>query len=96
MNGSCGGALRGIGKQHIGAGANLTSYYIIALPLGTWMAFNGMELSGLWLGQCVGMGLVASLELIFVLWTDWDKEVARALQRIEEEGEQRSEREHIV
>ncbi|KAF4992027.1 hypothetical protein FDECE_13834 [Fusarium decemcellulare] len=85
INGSCGGALRGMGKQHIGAGANLTSYYLIALPLGSWMAFKGLELAGLWIGQCVGMGLVATLELLFVLWSNWETEVDRALQRINED-----------
>ncbi|KAI6752523.1 hypothetical protein HG530_013892 [Fusarium avenaceum] len=96
INGSCGGTLRGMGKQYIGAGANLTSYYVIALPLGAWMAFKGLELSGLWLGQCIGMGLVASLELFFVLSTDWDKEIAHALSRIEEDPDHIVERESIV
>lgn len=31
---SCGGVLRGMGKQHVGAGVNLVAYYILALPLG--------------------------------------------------------------
>ncbi|CAG9984525.1 unnamed protein product [Clonostachys byssicola] len=85
LNGSSGGALRGMGKQHIGAAANLTSYYIIALPLGSWLAFRGWELSGLWIGQCIGMGIVASAQLVFVLATDWKLEIERALERISED-----------
>ncbi|KAI8649429.1 hypothetical protein NCS56_01491200 [Fusarium sp. Ph1] len=97
INGSCGGVLRGVGKQHIGAAANLASYYAIALPLGACMAFKGLELSGLWMGQCIGMGLVASLELFFVLCTDWDEEITKALLRIEEQGSgQAAEQQHMV
>lgn len=33
---SCGGVLRGMGKQEIGAGVNLVSYYLVALPIGYW------------------------------------------------------------
>lgn len=34
LNGSCGGVLRGMGRQHVGAVVNLVSYYGGALPLG--------------------------------------------------------------
>lgn len=33
LNGSCGGALRGMGRQHVGAAVNIISYYCGALPL---------------------------------------------------------------
>ncbi|CAG9982340.1 unnamed protein product [Clonostachys byssicola] len=88
VNGSCGGSLRGTGKQHIGAAANITSYYVIALPLGYWLAFRGWELSGLWIAQCIGMGCVALFELMFVLRTNWQKEIDLALERIHEGSEQ--------
>ncbi|WYZ41231.1 hypothetical protein EsH8_V_000126 [Colletotrichum jinshuiense] len=71
LNGSCGGGLRGMGKQNLGALINAVSYYVIALPLGTWMAFSGWELSGLWIGQLVGMILVAGLELFLLLRINW-------------------------
>lgn len=54
LNGSCGGALRGQGRQHIGAAVNIVSYYCGALPLGIWLAFHGWGLTGLWVGQCIG------------------------------------------
>ncbi|EXF75581.1 MatE family transporter [Colletotrichum fioriniae PJ7] len=82
LNGSCGGSLRGIGKQNLGATINALSYYIVALPLGTWMAFSGWELSGLWIGQTVGMILVAGLELVVILSVNWDDEIDKAFQRI--------------
>jgi MATE family multidrug resistance protein len=47
LNGSCGGSLRGMGRQHIGAVVNLVSYYGGALPLGIWLAFHGWGLTGL-------------------------------------------------
>ena len=51
--GSCGGVLRGQGRQHLGALFNIVAYYIIALPLGITLAFHSktrMGLQGLWIG----------------------------------------------
>lgn len=51
--GSCGGILRGQGRQHLGALFNIVAYYIIALPLGITLAFHSkiqMGLQGLWIG----------------------------------------------
>ena len=59
LNGSCGGALRGMGRQHIGATVNIVSYYVLALPLGIYLAFwQDWGLSGLWMGQCIALYLV--------------------------------------
>jgi multidrug resistance protein, MATE family len=58
LNGSCGGALRGMGRQHVGAAVNIVSYYMGALPLGIWLAFHGWGLGGLWVGQCIALYLV--------------------------------------
>jgi MATE family multidrug resistance protein len=55
LNGSCGGALRGMGRQHIGAAVNIVSYYCGALPLGIYLAFHGWSLAGLWVGQCIAL-----------------------------------------
>ncbi|KAH8162275.1 hypothetical protein CIB48_g5960 [Xylaria polymorpha] len=41
LNGSCGGVLRGMGKQWVGALVNLISYYGGALPMGIYLAFHG-------------------------------------------------------
>ncbi|KPI39016.1 putative transporter [Cyphellophora attinorum] len=57
LNGSCGGALRGMGRQEIGAAVNIISYYGGALPLGIYLAFHGWGLAGLWLGQCIASTL---------------------------------------
>lgn len=86
LNGSCGGALRGMGKQWIGAAVNLFSYYGAALPGGIYLAFHGWGLVGLWVGQCVALYLVGALEWIIVGLTNWPKECEVALSRLEDDG----------
>ncbi|EED19527.1 MATE efflux family protein subfamily, putative [Talaromyces stipitatus ATCC 10500] len=83
LNGSCGGSLRGMGRQHIGALVNLISYYGGALPLGIWLAFHGWGLKGLWVGQCIALYLVGALEWAIVYLSNWDKEVDKAFQRMD-------------
>ncbi|KAI4161970.1 MAG: hypothetical protein LQ342_004418 [Letrouitia transgressa] len=83
LNGSCGGSLRGIGKQHIGAAINIVSYYCIALPLGIYMAFHGWGLKGLWVGQCIALYIVGILEWAFVAFSNWDVQVKKAFDRMD-------------
>ena len=85
LNGSCGGSLRGMGRQHIGAAVNIISYYAIALPLGIWLAFHGWRLSGLWMGQCVALYLVGFLEWIIVAWSDWEHQIQKAFDRMDKD-----------
>lgn len=87
LNGSCGGSLRGMGKQHIGAAVNIISYYCIALPLGIWLAFHGWRLPGLWLGQCIALYLVGFLEWGIVAFSRWDREVDAAFARMDKPDE---------
>ncbi|KAI6090011.1 MATE efflux family protein [Hypoxylon rubiginosum] len=84
LNGSCGGALRGMGRQWVGALVNLLSYYGGALPAGIYLAFHGWGLQGLWIGQCVALYLVGILEWVIVGMSKWDKEVLRALERLDD------------
>ncbi|KAI0164530.1 MATE efflux family protein [Hypoxylon sp. FL1284] len=83
LNGSCGGALRGMGRQWVGALVNLVSYYGGALPAGVYLAFHGWGLRGLWVGQCAALYLVGALEWAVVGLSNWDKEVRRALDRLD-------------
>ncbi|GKT50907.1 putative transporter [Colletotrichum spaethianum] len=95
LNGSCGGALRGMGRQWVGAVVNLVSYYGGALPAGIYLAFNGWGLAGLWIGQCVALYLVGALEWVIVGFSKWDKECQRALDRLDDsssDGEVEAER----
>ena len=83
LNGSCGGALRGMGRQWVGALVNVVSYYGGALPAGIYLAFHGWGLAGLWIGQCVALSLVGILEWVLIGLSNWDKEVRKAAERIE-------------
>ncbi|KAK4998863.1 ethionine resistance protein [Elasticomyces elasticus] len=84
LNGSCGGALRGMGRQHIGAAVNIVSYYCGALPLGIYLAFHGWGLGGLWVGQCIALYIVGVAEWAIVAWSNWDLQVQRAFERMDE------------
>ena len=80
---SCGGALRGMGKQIIGAAVNLVSYYCAALPLGIYLAFHGWGLQGLWWGNCIALYIAGVLQYILVSFSKWDREVSRAFRRMD-------------
>ncbi|KAK4902529.1 ethionine resistance protein [Elasticomyces elasticus] len=83
LNGSCGGALRGQGRQHVGAAVNIISYYCGALPLGIYLAFHGWGLGGLWVGQCIALYLVGAAEWVIVAFSDWDKQIENAYNRMD-------------
>jgi MATE family multidrug resistance protein len=85
LNGSCGGSLRGMGRQHIGAAVNIISYYCGALPLGIWLAFHGWGLEGLWVGQCIALYLVGFLEWAIVAFSDWEYQVQKAFERMDQD-----------
>jgi multidrug resistance protein, MATE family len=82
LNGSCGGVLRGMGRQWVGALVNVVSYYCGALPAGIYLAFHGWGLAGLWVGQCVALYLVGALEWVIVGVSNWDREVEKARERL--------------
>ncbi|KAF2190616.1 MATE efflux family protein [Zopfia rhizophila CBS 207.26] len=83
LNGSCGGALRGMGRQHVGATVNLVSYYCGALPLGIWLAFHGWGLAGLWIGQCIALYVVGFAEWAIVVLGNWEYQVKKAFDRMD-------------
>ncbi|KAK3303888.1 putative MATE efflux family protein subfamily [Chaetomium strumarium] len=86
LNGSCGGALRGMGRQWVGALVNCVSYYGGALPGGIYLAFHGWGLAGLWMGQCIALSLVGILEWVIVGLSNWENEVQRAVDRLDDEN----------
>ncbi|KAF8518905.1 MATE efflux family protein [Gautieria morchelliformis] len=81
---SCGGVLRGQGRQHLGAAFNLVAYYVLALPFGLTLAFRFHQgLAGLWIGQVVALFIVGIGEYVAVWrFTDWDEEVRRGIERV--------------
>jgi len=80
---SCGGTLRGMGRQQLGAAVNIISYYCFALPLGIYLAFHGWGLKGLWMGTCLAHWCAGALEWIVVAVTDWEMEVCNAFDRMD-------------
>lgn len=84
LNGSCAGSLRGMGRQHIGAAVNITCYYFGAIPVGTYLAkkLHG-GLFGLWLALCIALYCVGLLEWGFVIFTNWNKQVVNAFERMD-------------
>ncbi|THH12588.1 hypothetical protein EW146_g7558 [Bondarzewia mesenterica] len=83
LAGSCGGVLRGQGRQHLGALFNIIAYYVLALPMGICLAFRyDLGLEGLWIGQVVALFIVGLGEYT-VVWfgTDWEKEVQKGIDR---------------
>ncbi|PKI83821.1 hypothetical protein MVES1_002326 [Malassezia vespertilionis] len=71
--GVAGGILRGSGRQSLSAAINLTSYYVIGMPMCLFLAFGPlhMGLRGLWWGLTVALVYGAGIALFYVWYTDW-------------------------
>nr|XP_060613620.1 multidrug and toxin extrusion protein 2-like [Anolis sagrei ordinatus] len=79
MAATCGGVLRGAGKQKIGAIANAVGYYVVGLPIGITLMFKyGLGVMGLWTGLIVCISLQAASFLVVVLRMDWKKAAEEA------------------
>ncbi|KAH9920427.1 MATE efflux family protein [Fomitopsis serialis] len=98
LAGSCGGVLRGLGRQHLGAIFNLVAYYVLALPMGIALAFlpqTQLGLQGLWIGQVVALTIIALGEYAVVwLAIDWEREVQLSIERNEAEAKRLHLHEH--
>ncbi|GMM35643.1 Erc1 protein [Saccharomycopsis crataegensis] len=87
MNSVTAGLLRGEGMQHIGSITNLSSYYIIGLPLAYFLTFKmGFGLQGLWIGTGVGLFCISVVQIFFSLHVDWDDIISVAQKRNERES----------
>ncbi|XP_042298295.1 multidrug and toxin extrusion protein 1 [Sceloporus undulatus] len=76
---TCGGVLRGAGKQKIGAISNAIGYYAVGLPIGITLMFAyRLGVMGLWTGLIVCISLQAGSFLVVVLRTDWKKAAEEA------------------
>uniref|UniRef100_A0A8C5RM21 Multidrug and toxin extrusion protein n=1 Tax=Laticauda laticaudata TaxID=8630 RepID=A0A8C5RM21_LATLA len=76
---TCGGVLRGAGKQKIGAIANAVGYYVIGLPIGITLMFEyKLGVMGLWTGLIVCISLQATSFLVVVLRMNWKKAAEEA------------------
>ncbi|ODV80762.1 ethionine resistance protein [Suhomyces tanzawaensis NRRL Y-17324] len=75
-----GGVLRGQGRQKIGGYMNLFSYYFLALPSAFIFAFYfKLELIGLWLGMIIALVVTSTLQLYFVVTSDWDYIITQSI-----------------
>ena len=69
------GALRGCGRQFIGAVIMFFGYYVLALPIGIPLALlTPMKVLGMWLGLILGTLLEAVVFMTLVLCTNWTRE----------------------
>ncbi|KAM0041036.1 putative multi antimicrobial extrusion protein [Helianthus debilis subsp. tardiflorus] len=77
------GAVRGSGRQKIGALLNLGAYYLIGIPLAVLFAFvlhfGG---KGLWFGIIAALLAQALFLLILTLCTNWEMEAKKANERV--------------
>nr|XP_043620729.1 protein DETOXIFICATION 16-like [Erigeron canadensis] len=77
------GAVRGSGRQKIGAIINLGAYYLIGIPLAILFAFVlHMGGKGLWFGIIAALFAQALFLLILTLCTNWEKEANKAKERV--------------
>ncbi|XP_068121453.1 multidrug and toxin extrusion protein 2-like [Hyperolius riggenbachi] len=72
--GTCGGILRGAGKQYIGAVTNAVAFYFLGLPIGISLMFAAkLGIVGLWSGLILPVFLQATFFVAYVLRMDWNK-----------------------
>ncbi|KAG6826146.1 hypothetical protein H0H87_007840 [Tephrocybe sp. NHM501043] len=63
-----------------------SSYYIIGIPFGMYLAFHfDMQLHGLWIGLTVSLIYCSFFGTLLSLRTNWDKEVWKVMQRLKEQ-----------
>lgn len=79
------GLIRGLGRQKIGGWINLAVYYVFALPFSFFLTFGPpkLDIEGLWIGPCLGLGLGAFTMWTYMKLTDWSKAVEDARAREE-------------
>ncbi|XP_062078603.1 protein DETOXIFICATION 16-like isoform X2 [Humulus lupulus] len=77
------GSVRGSGRQKIGAFANLAAYYLVGIPVAIVLAFVfHIGGKGLWMGIIVALIMQALCLAILTIYTDWEKEVNNASDRV--------------
>ena len=61
------GVLRGMGRTRPAMLFNFVSYWVLGLPIAWWLGLSrGWGLAGVWWGLALGLGVVATLLLLFV------------------------------
>ncbi|XP_031394703.1 protein DETOXIFICATION 41-like isoform X1 [Punica granatum] len=77
------GVAIGSGWQAVVAYINLTTYYVIGLPIGCVLGFKtSLGAAGIWWGMIVGVLLQTATLVILTARTNWDAEVEKAAARL--------------
>jgi MATE family multidrug resistance protein len=64
-----GGVLRGMGRTVPAAVFNFVGYYVLAFPVGAFLAFETtVGVAGVWWGLCIGLSSVALMLLAWIRW----------------------------
>ncbi|CAL9039549.1 protein DETOXIFICATION 48-like [Musa acuminata AAA Group] len=75
------GVLRGSARPSTGANINLSSFYLVGMPVAVLLGFVGkMGLPGLWLGLLAAQTSCAALMAYALARTDWMTEMERATE----------------
>ncbi|KAG2717639.1 hypothetical protein I3760_03G185600 [Carya illinoinensis] len=83
------GVAIGSGWQGVVAYVNLTTYYIIGLPIGCVLGFKtSLGVAGIWWGMIIGVLLQTLTLIILTARTNWDAEVKRAAERLKNSADQ--------
>ncbi|RUS29816.1 mate-domain-containing protein [Jimgerdemannia flammicorona] len=79
------GVLNGSGRQRTVALLNISSYFLLGLPLGLFLCFRcDMGLVGIWWGVFAAGVIKISGEMLVVGYTNWVGEAERAVKRVRE------------
>ncbi|XP_065851947.1 protein DETOXIFICATION 25-like [Euphorbia lathyris] len=77
------GVAVGAGRQSMVAYINITSYYIVGVPLGVVLGYvANLQIQGIWIGMIVGVVMQVSILGYITSTTDWDQQVKRASDRL--------------
>ena len=82
LQAACGGTLRGIGKQTLGARLTFLAFYVVGLPLAAVLSLETpLHLQGLWLGITCGILVACGVGLYVLCTGDWKAWVGESLRR---------------
>ncbi|KAJ0759242.1 putative multi antimicrobial extrusion protein [Helianthus annuus] len=77
------GVAVGCGWQAFVAYVNVGCYYVVGVPLGAFLAFKfNLGVMGIWCGMIAGTALQTLILLWVTFRTDWDKEVEKSKNRV--------------
>ncbi|CAN6329900.1 unnamed protein product [Urochloa humidicola] len=81
------GVAIGSGWQAIVAYVNIGAYYLIGLPIGCVLGYKtSLGAAGIWWGLIIGVTVQTLALIVLTARTNWDKEVEKATQRLQQTG----------